>query len=78
MPASPGSGLIGRPNHMDLTGSPVVGGVGSVTCTITVDIVPTGGTTVQVGTDHPGVIISPSGSWPYGLAYAGGGSSTAA
>lgn len=77
MTASPGAGVNGTPNKLDFVGSPAVGGVGSITCSITVDAVPLGGTTVQVGTDHPSVIISPSGSWPYGLVYVGGGSNVA-
>jgi hypothetical protein len=65
----------GIPKRIDLISSPVVGG-GSVTCTITIDALPSGGTTIQVGVDSPGLVSSPSG-WPYGLTYPSGGGITA-
>ena len=55
---------------LDVTISPsnVTGG-NSVQCTIRVDAVPVGGSSIQVSTDHPSLLGSPSGSWPYNLAY---------
>lgn len=43
---------------------------------VTVTSVPSGGCYVQVGCDHPSLVSSPSGSWPYNLQYPNGGSTT--
>src|SRR5260221_14669129 len=67
----------GIPRQIDLIGSPVAGG-GSVTCAIAIDSLPLGGTTIQVSTDHPNLLGSPSGTWPYTLTFAEGGGTTAA
>jgi hypothetical protein len=45
---------------------------------VTVNGVPTGGGYVLVGCNQPGLLTSPSGSWPYHLQYVGCSSTTAA
>lgn len=42
--------------------------------TVQVDQVPAGGSSVQVTCDHPELVASPSGSWPYTLAFPDGSS----
>lgn len=44
--------------------------------TVQVDQVPPEGGLVQVTCDHPDLLVSPSGSWPYTLAYPAGSSTT--
>ena|SRR5260221_9546761 len=48
----------------------------TTTASVTVISVPSGGSYVQVGCDHPSLVTSPSGSWPYNLQYPDGGSTT--
>ena len=64
------------PIIMSVPSSPITGGTGSVSVQLTVDQVPSEGSSVQVSTDHPEILVSPGGSWPYHLFYAGGSSTT--
>jgi len=61
------------PIFSSATPQSVVGGSGSPSVTITVDN--TGGA-ILIGTDHPSLLVSPSGSWPYQLNYPDGGSTS--
>src|SRR5262245_3497601 len=51
-------------------------GAQTTTCSVTVNSVPPGGCYVQVGCDHPSLVSSPNGPWPYNLQYPNGGSAT--
>lgn len=50
-----------------------IGGVDSVSVAIAVDQT---GDSIQVGTDSPSLLTSPSSAWPYDLSYPSGGSTT--
>ena len=80
--ASPSARGAASPRHLVQT-IPIVfrftpqsldGGSGSITVTVEVDQIPAGGSSVQVSTDHPGLLTSPSGSWPYHHTFAEGSS----
>src|SRR5437763_1960901 len=43
---------------------------------VSVESVPSGGGAVQVSTDRPDLLSSPSGSWPYTLAFPANGGTT--
>src|SRR5438552_4290833 len=63
------------PIRLSLTPDAVQGGNGTIQCTVDVDQAPAGGGSVQVTCDHPDVLVSPTGSWPYILQIPGGGTS---
>lgn len=60
------------PIHMLAGPTSVVGGNGSITCTIEIDPDYTAGGSVQVSCDNQSILTSPSGQWPYNLAFAPG------
>ena len=51
-------------------------GGSSVTITIEVGEVPSQGGSCQVSTDHPEILNSPTGSWPYSFSFPSGSSTT--
>lgn len=62
------------PIRLSLVSSSAQGG--TIQCTVDVDQVPAGGGSVQVNTDRPDLLVSPTGSWPYVLTFpAGAGTS---
>ena len=72
----PGSTHIGRMLPVNLTvGSDTVqGGAESIPVTIELNSIPANGSTIQVNTDMPSKVVSPSGSWPYTHFVPGGSS----
>jgi hypothetical protein len=54
----------------------IISGGASVVESITVNSVPSNGSYIQVGCNHPELVSPPSGSWPYRLLYSGGDPTT--
>jgi len=64
------------PIHITVPSTAIVGGSQSIATSVEVDYVPPTGSTIQIGTDHPSVVSSPTGSWPYQHWFAPGSGTT--
>ncbi len=65
------------PITLNVTPSSIVGGSGSLSGSVTINTLPSGGCSVKVGCNHTSLLGAPGGSWPFVLNFPSGGSMTA-
>ena len=70
--------MIGQtiPIHITVPSTSIDSGSESIPTSVEVSSVPTTGGTIQIGTDHPSVVASPTGVWPYQHWFAPGSGTT--